>query len=267
MLLAIPFPDIDPIIFQIGPFAVRWYALAYISGLLGAWWYMRWLVARPPHAASNEAVDDFITWAMLGVVLGGRFGYVLFYKPEFYLANPLEALKVWEGGMSFHGGLLGVALVVVLFARRRGIALLPFADVLAVAAPIGLFLGRLANFINGELYGRVTDVPWAVVFPRGGDFPRHPSQIYEAALEGLLLFVVLHLLWRSEAVRSRAGTLSGVFLLGYGLARAFVELFRQPDTHLGFLLGGPTMGQWLSAPMMAVGLYLIFRARAARSGE
>ncbi len=267
MLLAIPFPDIDPIIFQIGPFAVRWYALAYISGLLGAWWYMRWLVARPPHAATRDEVDDFITWAMLGVVLGGRLGYVLFYKPEFYLANPLEALKVWEGGMSFHGGLLGVAFVTVLFARRRGIALLPFADALAAAAPIGLFLGRLANFINGELYGRVTEVPWAVVFPRGGDFPRHPSQIYEAALEGLVLFVVLHLLWRSDAVRARPGTLAGVFLLGYGLARAVVELFRQPDTYIGLLLGGTTMGQWLSAPMMAVGLLLILRASAARRGE
>jgi len=261
MILAIPYPNIDPVLFSIGPLVIRWYALAYIFGLLLAWWYVRWLVSRTPHAASKGQVDDFLTWVMVGVVLGGRIGYVLFYKFNFYLSDPMAALRIWEGGMSFHGGLIGSAIAGILFAKRRGIRMLPFADVLFSAAPIGLFLGRLANFINGELYGRVSDVPWAFVFPRGGDYPRHPSQLYEAALEGVLLFIVLHVLWRSEVVRNRPGILAGVFLLGYGLSRAAVELFRQPDAHLGFLLGGSTMGQWLSAPMMAVGIYLIISAK------
>jgi phosphatidylglycerol:prolipoprotein diacylglycerol transferase len=261
MPFVIAFPNIDPVLFEVGPFAIRWYALAYIFGLVGAWQYVRMLVRRPPQPAELHDVDDFLVWATLGVVLGGRLGYVLFYKAGFFLDNPLAILQVWKGGMSFHGGLLGVVVVGVVFARRRGIRLLPFADVIFCAAPIGLFLGRLANFVNGELFGRPADVPWAMVFPRGGPVPRHPSQLYEAALEGMVLFVVLHLLWRIEAVRQRAGVLSGVFLVGYGLARAVVETFRQPDAHIGFLTGGSTMGQWLSAPMMVLGLYLMVRAK------
>ncbi len=261
MTFVIPYPMIDPVLLQFGPVAIRWYSLAYIAGLLLAWRYMRALAKHPPQPASAADLDDFLVWATLGVIFGGRLGYVIFYKPEFYLDNPLAILQVWRGGMSFHGGMLGVLVAGTLFARRRSIGYLAFADLLSCAAPIGLFLGRLANFINAELIGRVTDVPWAMVFPGGGEAPRHPSQLYEAALEGLGLFVLLYVLWRMEGVRRRAGLLTGVFLSGYALARSLAELFRQPDVHIGFLLGGTTMGQWLSAPMLAIGVYLIVRAK------
>ncbi len=264
--MGLTFPDIDPVAIQIGPLAIRWYALAYIAGLLGGWWYLRWLVRRPPHAFSVEAVDDFLVWATFGVVLGGRLGYVLFYKPLHYLNNPLEILAVWQGGMSFHGGLLGVVVAVVWFSRRRGLNLLQVGDAVACAAPIGLFFGRLANFINGELFGRpAPDLPWAMVFPHGGPVPRHPSQLYEAALEGLVLFVVLHLAWRRPTVRMRPGMLFGLFLAGYALARMIVEFFRQPDAHLGFLVGGLTMGHLLSLPMLLAGLLLIAYARRSKA--
>jgi phosphatidylglycerol---prolipoprotein diacylglyceryl transferase len=266
MMLAIPFPVIDPVLLQLGPIAIRWYSLAYIGGLILAWQYMLILGRRPPRVASREHIDDFLVWATLGVVLGGRLGYVLFYKPDYYFADPLAILQVWHGGMSFHGGLIGVAVATVLFARKRGIHLLSFSDFLACAAPIGLFLGRIANFINGELFGRVSDVPWAMVFPRGGSEPRHPSQLYEAGLEGLALGVLLFFLSRMDSVRERPGFLTGIFFLGYGAARTFVELFRQPDAHIGLLAGGTTMGQWLSTPMMAVGLLLIGLALSAGTG-
>ncbi len=218
---------------------------------------MIWLAKHPPEVASKIDIDDFLTWAVLGVILGGRLGYVLFYKFGYYMDNPLEIFMVWHGGMSFHGGLLGVIVAGFLFVRKRGLRILPFADIVVCAAPIGLFLGRIANFINGELFGRVTDVPWGVIFPRGGPYPRHPSQLYESLLEGLVLFALLHFLWRWKAVRNRPGILSGVFLVGYSVARMTAELFRQPDSYIGFLLGGTTMGQWLSSPMLAVGLILI----------
>lgn len=261
MTFAIPFPNIDPVLIQIGPILIRWYALAYLAGLLGGWGYMRLLARRSPAAIETRVIDDFVVWATLGVVVGGRLGYVLFYNFDYFAANPLAVFQVWRGGMSFHGGMLGVAVVAVWFAHRRRIRLLPFADLIAAAAPIGLFFGRIANFINGELFGRVSDVPWAMVFPRGGPLPRHPSQLYEAGLEGLLLFVVLFGLWRMEAVRSRPGMLSGVFFTGYAVARMTAELFRQPDAHIGFLLGGTTVGQWLSLPMLALGLFLIIWAK------
>ena len=260
-LLAIPYPSIDPIIFQVGPLAIRWYSLAYIGGLLFAWRYMIRLAALSPQVASREAVDDFLIWATLGVVLGGRVGYTLFYNFDYYADNPLAALQIWKGGMSFHGGVLGVIVSGLIFVKRRHIPALRFADIVACATPVGLMLGRLANFINGELFGRVSDVPWAMVFPRGGEAPRHPSQLYEAFLEGLVLFCLLYLLSKNENIRNRPGVLTGVFLIGYALARAFVELFRQPDAHIGFLLGGTTMGQWLSAPMILAGLLLIFYAK------
>lgn len=261
MTFAIPFPVIDPIIFEIGPVAIRWYGLAYVAGLVLAWRYVRWLANGPPEVANARDVDDFLVWATLGVIIGGRLGYVVFYQPEYFLANPGAIIQTWAGGMSFHGGLLGVVVAGIIFVRRRKIEALAFGDTLACAAPIGLFLGRLANFVNAELWGRTTDVPWAVVFPNGGPVPRHPSQLYEASLEGVVLVIVLFVLWRIPAVRNRPGTLIGVFLTGYAASRAFVELFRQPDAHIGFLLGGTTMGQWLSAPMLAVGLWFIFRAR------
>jgi phosphatidylglycerol:prolipoprotein diacylglycerol transferase len=255
----IAFPNIDPVIVQIGPFAIRWYALAFIVGLLIGWKYVSVIVTKPPHAMQAKDVDDFFVWAVLGVILGGRFGYVGFYNLEYYLDNPLAMLQVWQGGMSFHGGLLGMIAAMWLFARKRGLNLLAVSDAICAAAPIGLFLGRLANFVNGELYGRVTDAPWGVIFPGGGPNPRHPSQIYEALLEGLVLFIVLYLLARSETIRRRPGILSGVFLAGYAVSRGIVELFRQPDAHIGFLAGGWTMGQMLSLPLFLLGAYLIWR--------
>ena len=250
----LPFPDFDPIALQIGPLAIRWYALAYIAGLLGGWWYMVRLSRRPPRAITAEAIGDFVTWAIVGVILGGRLGYVLFYKPAFFVEHPDQIFAVWQGGMSFHGGLLGVIVAAILFARRRGIALLPFADRIACAAPVGLLLGRVANFVNGELYGRPTDVAWAFDFPGGGGVGRHPSQLYEAGLEGIVLFVVLFALYRWSRARLFAGLLTGCFLIGYGLARFVVEFFREPDAHLGFLFAGATMGQLLSLPLIAAGL-------------
>ncbi|MBF0093880.1 MAG: prolipoprotein diacylglyceryl transferase [Alphaproteobacteria bacterium] len=265
MLSAIAYPQIDPILVHLGPVAIRWYALSYIAGILGAWWTVRQLARRPVGPApilSGAQIEEFVSWATVGVILGGRLGYVLFYKPDYYLSEPLEILQVWKGGMSFHGGLLGVVLALVLFTRRQGIGLLAFGDLVACGVPVGLFFGRIANFVNGELFGRVApDVPWAMVFPGGGPDPRHPSQLYEAALEGLLLYVVLHLLWRIKAVRGRAGMLSGAFLIGYGASRITVEFFRQPDPFLGFLWGGATMGQLLSLPLILVGLALVATAK------
>ncbi len=266
MLLVLPFPDIDPIAVALGPLAIRWYSLAYIVGLVAAWRYCRRLAGRPPNAIDPDQFDDFLLWATLGVVLGGRLGYVLFYKPAFFLANPLEILVIWQGGMSFHGGAAGVILAIILFARKRGISWLSLGDLVACAVPIGLFLGRLANFVNGELYGRAADVPWAMVFPRDPEqIPRHPSQLYEAGLEGIVLFLLLYLLVRRGWLE-RPGAIGGAFLAGYGLARILVEFFRQPDAHLGFLLGFTTMGQVLSLPLIIAGVILIaWGHRAKRS--
>ncbi len=259
MIFALPFPMIDPVLVEIGPLAIRWYALAYIVGLLLGWRYMRAFVAKPPMAMSAQNVDDFFVWATLGVILGGRIGYVLFYNFNVYIHDPLAMLRVWEGGMSFHGGLIGVIVALWLFARSRGLNFIAIGDAIAGAAPIGLFLGRLANFVNAELYGRVTDVPWAFVFPRGGPLPRHPSQLYEAALEGVVLFIVLWLMSRNDAVRARTGLLSGVFLIGYALSRVIVETVREPDVQVGYLMGGMTMGQLLSLPILLLGVYLVVR--------
>ncbi len=260
MLFAIPFPAFDPVAVEIGPLVVRWYALAYIVGLLLGWRLARRLVTRPGWKITPEGVDDLLFYVTLGVILGGRLGYVLFYQPGYYAANPLEILYVWRGGMSFHGGLVGVLVAALHFARRTGTDPLEVADLLAAVAPLGLFFGRVANFINGELWGRPTDVPWAVIFPMAGPEPRHPSQIYEALLEGLLLFVVLQILaWRPRRAERR-GLLTGIFLAGYGLARGFVEFFREPDAQLGYLWGGLTMGQLLSIPLLLAGLYLLVRA-------
>jgi len=259
----IPFPAFDPVAIEIGPLVVRWYALAFIAGLLAGWGYMVALLRRPPDTMTAQQVGDFFSWAIIGVIAGGRLGFVGFYQPEHFLANPAQILAVWNGGMSFHGGLLGVMAAIILYARKYDIRILSLADLVAAAAPIGLFLGRLANFINGELFGRATDVPWAVVFPDGGDVGRHPSQLYEAGLEGLLLFLVLFALARYVGARYRPGLLTGVFLLGYGAARTFVEFFRQPDTYVGdggFLLWGSTIGQWLSTPIAVAGLALIVYA-------
>ena len=258
---AIPFPQIDPVIIQLGPFAIRWYALAYIAGLLSGWRVARRLVARPGWLPTPEHVDDLLFYATLGVVIGGRLGFVLFYHPLYFLENPLEIVAVWKGGMSFHGGLLGVIVSLLLFARNTGLPALEVLDVAAVVTPIGLFFGRIANFINGELWGRVSDVPWAMVFPGGGAEPRHPSQLYQATLEGLVLLALMWFLARRPREERHRGLLGGAFLAGYAVARSIGELFRQPDAHLGFLVAGTTMGQLLSLPMLLLGLFLIIRAR------
>ena len=260
MTFAIAYPAIDPVLVQIGPFAIRWYALAYLAGLLLGWRYARWLARHSPRLVAPEAIDDFLMWATLGVVLGGRLGYVLFYKPQYYLEHPLAALQLWHGGMSFHGGLLGVVVAGVTFCAWRRMRTMAFADLIFCAAPIGLFLGRIANFINGELVGRPADVAWAMAFPGYGPQPRHPSQLYEAGLEGLALFVILFLLWRVPAIRERPGLLTGAFLVGYGVFRSLGELFREPDAHLGFIMQGLTMGQLLSLPMVVIGAWFVLRA-------
>ena len=257
------YPHIDPVLVRIGPFAIRWYSLAYLAGLLFGWWALRRMVKPAGLPVRPEQVDDYLLLATLGVVLGGRLGYVLFYYPSLYLADPVEILRLWDGGMSFHGGLLGVVLATIYWTRRVGVTFFAFADLVATVAPVGLFLGRLANFINGELWGRPTDLPWAMVFPRDPlGLPRHPSQLYEAALEGLLLFALLQFLfWKRPAVRHRQGMLSGLFLVGYGVLRFIVEFFREPDSFLGFVLGPFSMGQLLSSVMIVAGLAIIARAR------
>jgi phosphatidylglycerol:prolipoprotein diacylglycerol transferase len=262
--LALPFPNFDPVLISIGPFAIRWYALAYVGGILLGWWLARRIAADAPawgglSPIRPEDVDDVIVWSALGIVLGGRLGYVLFYQPAYFMAHPSEILILWRGGMSFHGGFLGTVLALILFAWRRGIPVLSMLDLAAIVTPIGLFLGRLANFVNGELWGRIADVPWAVVFPYAGPQPRHPSQLYEAALEGVLLFAVLMLAARSGAL-ARPGLIGGLFVAGYGLTRVVSEFFREPDAHIGYLTGGLTMGMLLSLPMIIVGVAAIVYA-------
>jgi len=258
-LLALPFPAIEPGIQIYGPIVLRWYALAYIVGIVLAWRYMRALVRndRLWGSASRPApldLDDFVLWGTLGIILGGRLGYVLFYNPAYYLANPLEAFAVWTGGMSFHGGFAGTVIAMILFAWKRGLSLWTLFDLAGCAAPIGLFFGRIANFINGELWGRPADVPWAVVFPTGGPEPRHPSQLYEAALEGVVLFLALRLLSHRFTLLKKPGFLAGAFAFGYGVTRSIAELYRVPDAHIGYLSGFLTMGIVLSMPMILAGL-------------
>jgi phosphatidylglycerol:prolipoprotein diacylglycerol transferase len=263
-MLVLPFPAFDPVLVEIGPFVIRWYALAYIFGILIGWVYARALIRNealwggaPPMTVLDY--DDFVLWVTLGIILGGRTGYVLFYNLPHFAAHPVEIFELWKGGMSFHGGFLGCVLAVILFARRRRIPILSLGDVTCAVGPIGLFLGRIANFINGELWGRPADVPWAMVFPGGGPLPRHPSQLYEAALEGLCLLTLLYLCIRLGALR-RPGLIIGIFALGYGVARSASEFFREPDAQLGFLWGGLTMGMLLSIPMMLAGIALIVNA-------
>ncbi|WP_085124234.1 prolipoprotein diacylglyceryl transferase [Tistlia consotensis] len=258
------FPQFDPVAVALGPFEIRWYALAYIVGLLAGWRYCRWLTEprRSPAGISKEAFDDFLFWAILGVVIGGRTGFVLFYAPFYYFDHPLQAFMIWKGGMSFHGGLLGVIVVAWFFCRNRGLPFLGLMDIVACATPIGLFLGRIANFINGELWGRPSDLPWAMIFPKAGPIPRHPSQLYEATMEGIILFTVLFFVMRSGALQ-RYGRCAGTFLVGYAIARSVGEIFRQYDTDVGLILG-MTQGQLYSVPMLLIGLYLIFTARKAQ---
>ncbi len=260
-----PFPDFDPVLIQIGPFAIRWYALAYVAGILLGWRYAVGLVRNPrlwggqAPTATPLQIDDLILWITLGVILGGRLGYVLFYAPHLFADDPLEIFKVWNGGMSFHGGLLGVTVALIGFSLKNRIDLFRLADLTAPAVPIGLFFGRIANFINGELWGRETVAPWGVVFPHGGPIPRHPSQLYEAVLEGLLLFLLLRLATHRWLWLQRRGALAGLFLLGYGVFRMTLENVREPDAFMPDFPLGLTMGMLLSLPMALGGAWLIWR--------
>ncbi len=257
------FPDIDPVALAVGPFQIRWYALAYLAGFLLGWRYILYLAGLDKdQKVTRQHIDDFLTWAIVGVMLGGRLGYVLFYQAGLYVQDPLEIFRIWHGGMSFHGGALGVIIAMIWFSAKHKIPVLRLTDPVCCAVPIGLFFGRLANFVNGELFGRPTSAPWGVVFPHGGPEPRHPSQIYEAGLEGLLLFSVLAVLAHRDSIRNRPGILSGIFLIGYGLSRITIECFREPDEQIGYLMGLFTMGQILSVPMIIFGLALIWLAFA-----
>ena len=260
-----PFPNFDPVLLQIGPIAIRWYALAYVAGILLGWRYAAALVTnarlwerRGPIATADQ-IGDLVVWITLGVILGGRLGHVFFYTPELVWKDPLEILMVWHGGMSFHGGLIGVILAIVLFARGARIDVLRLLDVVAAVQPIGQFFGRIANFINGELWGRPTDVPWGIVFPGAGPEPRHPSQLYEALLEGLVLFLVLRWATHGAKLLNRRGVVAGIFALGYGLARISLETVREPDAYLPHFPFGLTMGMMLSGPMVLIGLFFIWR--------
>jgi phosphatidylglycerol:prolipoprotein diacylglycerol transferase len=264
--LLITFPVFDPVAFSIGWFVIRWYALAYIGGIVLGWIYARSLVKKErlwggPAPITLVQLDDFILWVTIGIIVGGRTGYVLFYNPAFFIQHPAEIFQLWNGGMSFHGGFLGCVAAVMLFAHRNNISILSLGDITTAVAPIGLLLGRLANFINSELWGRPADasVPWAMVFPNGGPLPRHPSQLYEAGLEGILLFAVLAVMVRMGALK-RPGLILGSFITVYALARITSEFFREPDPQLGFLWGGLTMGMLLSVPMIIAGVILIMMA-------
>jgi phosphatidylglycerol:prolipoprotein diacylglycerol transferase len=255
----------------IGPFAVRWYALAYIFGILLGWLYARSIIRNErlwggPAPLTVADFDDFVLWVTFGIIFGGRLGYVLFYNPAHFAAHPLEILQLWQGGMSFHGGFLGCVAAVMLFAWRRGIPMLTLGDITCAVGPIGLLLGRIANFINAELWGRPTTMPWGVMFPGAGPFPRHPSQLYEAALEGLVLLIVLAVLVRGGALK-RPGLILGAFAIGYSLARITCEFFREPDPQLGFLWGGLTMGMLLSMPLMIAGFGFLALALRRRPRE
>jgi phosphatidylglycerol:prolipoprotein diacylglycerol transferase len=266
--LVLPFPTIHPVLVQLGPLAIRWYALAYIAGLIVGWWFIRrvvsddryWNGAKRPSA---QSVDDLLVYCALGVIIGGRLGNVLFYDPQYYLAHPLDIFKVWEGGMAFHGGLIGCFIGMMLFARRYHAPALTVMDLCSLVAPVGLFFGRIANFIRPELWGRPTDVPWAVVFPGTDGLPRHPSQIYEALLEGLVAFIVLLAFARRGALKS-PGLIAGAFGILYGAARIVCEFFREPDPRLEDLGQGLTMGMVLSAPLIVIGAGLVVASLSRR---
>ncbi len=255
--MALEFPQIDPIIFSVGPLSVRWYGLMYLIGFAFAMWFANRQAKKPGSGWTKDEVSDLLFYGMLGVILGGRVGYVLFYQFSYFIENPLYLFRIDQGGMSFHGGTLGVITAIAIFAYKRKKSLLQVGDFVAPLVPVGLLAGRIGNFINGELWGRTTDVPWAMVFPTGGPLARHPSQLYEAFFEGLVLFVIL--LWFIKRPRP-AGSVSGLFLLGYGVFRFGIEYFRQPDAQLGLFADFISMGQILSLPMIIGGLGLLIWA-------
>lgn len=263
---SIPFPDLDPVALQLGPISIRWYGLAYMAGLILGWLYIRKLLSTDrlwPNKAPlpKEKTDDLLIWTAMGVIVGGRVGFFLLYEPSVFLTDPVQVLKIWEGGMAFHGGLLGVTVAIYLFSLRNNVSVFTVGDLIAAAVPIGIFFGRIANFINVEVYGRVTTMPWGVIFPDVGPEPRHPSQLYEAVLEGLLLFFVLRFLIFHRNALASPGLLSGTFLFGYACGRIFAEFFRAQDPTHTFTTGFLTAGIVYSIPMALIGIYLIWRAR------
>lgn len=259
------FPDISPIIFQIGPVAIRWYSMAYLIGIVSAWLLANWNIKKYGSVLTPKNLEDLAFYATLGVILGGRLGYVLFYGTDMFWNDPLQILEIWKGGMSFHGGIIGVILAIWIYALQNKIKFFTITDIVVLYVPIGIFLGRIANFINDELWGRVTDVAWAVRFPAGGFLPRHPSQIYEALTEGLLMFVILNGLWQLKWVRERSGFVSAMFVIVYGLSRIAMEQFREPDAHMGYFFTYFTMGQLLSVPLILIGLLVIAKLSWSRS--
>ncbi len=262
--VAIILPEFNSFAVQFGGFGIRWYALAYIVGLLAGWYLLRREASHIGSPLSHETVDILLNYVLFGVIVGGRLGYILFYNSAYYLAHPLAMLRIWEGGMAFHGALLGVSVAVLIMAKRHHVPFFVLTDRIALVVPIGLFFGRLSNFINGELYGRVTALPWAMIFPNSDGQPRHPSQLYEAGLEGLLLGVIMLMLWRRGWLQQH-GRITGVFLASYGVARSMIEFVREPDAQIGLLLDIVSMGQLLSVPMIIFGVYLIMRKPALPS--
>ncbi len=255
--MGLTYPEISPIMLQLGPLAIRWYSMAYLFGLLIGWWWVNRSVKKFDIPLSLQNIEDLVFYVTLGIILGGRLGYVLFYGLDMVKDNWLEIFAIWKGGMSFHGGILGVIVALWAFSRKVKLPFLQITDLVVLPAPIGLFLGRIANFINDELWGRVTDVPWAVRFPNGGYLPRHPSQLYEAFFEGIVMFLVLNLLWKSSKVRALPGCVSACFVILYGIFRISMEQFREPDAQLGYFFGGVTMGQMLSLPLILLGICVL----------
>ena len=265
MMTGFAYPEISPIIVQIGPLALRWYSMAYLFGILFGWWLAAKRIKKYQIPLTKNNLEDIVFYFTLGVILGGRLGYVLAYGTEKFWLNTIEIFAVWHGGMSFHGGIVGVIIAMYLAAKHVNFSFLKLTDFTAPLVPVGIFLGRLANFVNDELWGRVTNVAWAVRFPNGGYLPRHPSQLYEACLEGVVLFVILNLMWTNKQCRERKGFISGAFLLGYALFRMLLEQFREPDAQLGFLWSGVTMGQLLSLPALLGGVYLLSKAKSEQN--
>lgn len=260
-MIGLAYPHISPIFFSIGPIDIRWYSMAYLAGIVIAWLLVNRNIKKYKLRITKENIEDLVFYVTLGIILGGRLGYVIFYGGSSFLQNPLLVLQIWKGGMSFHGAVLGVIAAAYLFSRKIKYPFLGVTDLIVLYAPIGIFMGRIANFINDELWGRVTEVPWAVRFPSGGYLPRHPSQLYEAFFEGLVMFVVLNLLWKSKYVREHQGLVSATFVLCYGVFRVAMEQFREPDVQLGLFFGTVTMGQMLSVPLVLLGLIVIWIVR------
>lgn len=267
--MALTFPNIDPVAIHLGPLEIRWYALAYLSGFLIGWWIAKYIcrLDNDKYRPNSTYIDDFMTWAILGIILGGRLGYILFYNLPHYMEYPLDVFKIWQGGMAFHGALIGVIVVIFAYALIQKISILRLADLFAVSAPIGFFFGRLANFINGELYGRATTVDWGMVFPRGGDVVRHPSQLYQAGLEGAALFIILFTMAHIYRIRNCPGLISAAFMFFYGAFRFVIEYFREPDAQLGLFFNAFSMGQMLCVPMMLGAIILVFIARYAQKRD